>query len=53
MLVCCNTRLFFGCSFFVSDFIIGKYLISSGFFKDREFTFTRIKDGVIVVESVH
>ena len=52
MLLYCNIKQFFSSSFFKSDFMIGKYLIFIGFTKAQEFTVTRIKDHVIVIEPV-
>ena len=52
MLVYCNTKQFLSSSFFKSDLMIGKYLIFIGFSKAHEFTFTRIKDHIIVIEPV-
>ena len=40
MLVHCNTKQVFSSSFFKLDFMIGKYLIFTDFFKAHEFTFT-------------
>ena len=52
MLVYFNTKQFLSSSFFKSDFMIGKYLIFIDFSKAHEFTFTRIKDHIIVIEPV-